>query len=238
MIGTYVELHDQKNEFGTVFLNVENFTFYLFFNEQYCPDPQIVKTISLDQQNTFLTPYVTFNNFKLVDRTDTVIKEGVAIQLRGNVEPMSETDIVPDDNFDKDGKINWQPYVFDVLRLTELDGLKNYEKVIVIYSDCSTKFLENSIEVFNSVNIQVLFRRANTIYGLSHEGVSYYGYKDVIPPETEFNCFDLETVNNPEKDCKAIIPYDNETWKKLIELTNQNYNYIDKIEDIIEEKKL
>ena len=233
MKGTYIDLEDQNNKYGSVVLDIERYIFYIFLNEEYTPTPEKMEILLSDDQNKFITPHVIFNNFKLENRNGDIVREGVALQLQGDTEPLSGR-FLPDDNFDENGILDWEEYVLDALRLTEAESDYNHEKVIVLIHECECAFEKNYGTLDNKIEFYVAYRKYHNDEEQETK-YSYYTYKDFVDPEKEYNPFDLEISKDPEGINTHIIPYTKETWDKLVQLSNKSCDEIDKIKKMVAE---
>ena len=235
MHSTYIRLDEQENKYGTVVLDAEAYTFYLFLKEEYQPTKEQLSIGFVDMNQKRLYVHGVFDHYTLTSHDGEVFQEGYAILLYG----YSHNEKVVE--FDAVGKIDWEPYVAELSKKIDFNYTEDYEKIIAVFTESDDNQFEKNYAFFsNSIEVSVFFRKKRFNRTTGESKYLYYEYKENdIDPEKEFDIDDIIYRSDSEEgEGVHLIPYEAETWKELIRLVNSGYNPLNGIDALVDGKKL
>ena len=228
MEGYYVNLEEQQNEFGDVFLDVKNHIFYLFLNDEYLLEEDL-----LDDQK-FYTPagLVDFSYHTLLGKEDKVLREGWSFALSGQ-----RREIDTEERFGKDGKIRWNICMSEWRGLYGQNDDQEYEKLIAITNSSENNFNCNYIYVNSEVEMQVVLRKTFA-KGTEDEKVVFYEYKCLsYDPDQEFDCCKVQYMTNMDPDTTTFYRYTKELWDGLTKIADTSNNFLNDMDNLLDTKK-
>ena len=228
MVSTYVELPEENNEYGNVYLDVENYIFYLIVEEKFLPEKQEIESVTMDFLGQKLFKHGYFNSFKLEQRSGVVIAEGYAIQIKG-LSPGSLSQGI----LRQEGKLRWSDYINKLKENMDRNNSENFEKFIIIRQDADPNFNNNYVFVNHSIELQVIFRMTETdIQG--NKKYCFFDYNNCdTNPEEPFRPTKLDPLTIHDIENCLFIPYTKEVWEELVNLADSYSLIMNRFDDFI-----